>query len=119
MRLIEADALEKELRIGISNICFSTDAGIIKYVGAGTYGKSFISGVEKSIEKIKKAPTIDAVPVVRCGECKHCEVVETLIGPDTCCVNQGEMLVHKDIDDYCSWGERRADLNGGKKNDRT
>ena len=62
-----------------------------------------------ALRAIEECPTIDAVPVVRCGECKHCEVVETLIGPDTCCVNQGEMLVHKDVDDYCSWGERRAD----------
>lgn len=58
---------------------------------------------------LNEAPTIDAAPVVRCGECKYCEVVETLIGPDTCCVNQGDMLVHKDVDDYCSWGERRED----------
>lgn len=45
MRLIDADALENEF--GIS------DADII------------------AKEAIRDAPTIDAVPVVRCRECKH------------------------------------------------
>ena len=48
-------------------------------------------------EAIKKMPTIDAVPVVRCRECiyglVHCDIFERDMMPD----------------DYCSVGERKED----------
>lgn len=55
-RLIDADALHKKVKMETN-----------------PYGKPTIdydSGV-KVLEWIDKAPTVDAVPVVRCKDCKH------------------------------------------------
>lgn len=52
---------------------------------------------------LKKQPTIDAVPVVRCGECKHCD-------PETyhCDHPMGTMFpFSRKPDDFCSYGERK------------
>lgn len=57
---------------------------------------------------IENAPTIDAVQVVRCGECKY-------VGYDATtylvCNRKGMGLkpYHVYHDDYCSYGERRED----------
>ena len=62
---------------------------------------------------IDEAPTIDAVPVVRCFECQHCEMGED--GVDRWCVCRtrrsrwGDSLLDVDPMDYCSDGERRDD----------
>ena len=60
-------------------------------------------------EDIDKAPTIDAMPVVRCGECKHCGTVpyskvmycENPMGRNGCVPTKG--------DAFCSYGERRSE----------
>ena len=62
--------------------------------------------VDKS--DIDNAPTIDAVPVVRCKECKHfvqCKEVEGVSWTGFC--NYGEF--HTDEEDFCSRGERRSE----------
>ena len=75
MRLIDADAIENEF--GIS------DEDII------------------AKEVIRDAPTVDAVPVVRCRECKHHHDCEThfcdALGMD--CPDDSEF--------FCSYGERK------------
>lgn len=48
---------------------------------------------------LDKQPTIDAVEVVRCGECKWC------IGVGHYCKHFREKI--KRTDGYCSYGERR------------
>ena len=78
MRLIDADALENGFSI--------SDADII------------------AKEIIRDAPTVDAVPVVRCLECKYrfgnnghskngCPIIDANIWMDD--------------DDFCSYGERK------------
>lgn len=47
----------------------------------------------------KAMPTVDAVPVVRCKECKWA-------GGDFVCY-RGVMVQHKP-EDFCSYGERRG-----------
>lgn len=62
MRLIDADALG----IGKANPDVFEE-------------KAYAWGWNVAIDVIKKAPTIDAAPVVRCKDCKHfrpCEEVE-------------------------------------------
>ena len=48
------------------------------------------------------APTVDAVPVVRCKDCKHYKPEEYEFG----CVFAGGLSYVK-ADDYCSYGERQ------------
>ena len=57
------------------------------------------------IMMIKTSPTVDAVPVVRCRECKH-------RGTDDCIFHikgepADEELLLKLDNDFCSYGERK------------
>ena len=92
MRLIDADALENGF--GIS------DADII------------------AKEVIRDAPTVDAVPVVRCRECKHAYInsFSAASGVALCRLltkrAEGIQIVMQQ-DDFCSYGERKeGDDNG-------
>ena len=56
-------------------------------------------------ETVDKAPTIDAVSVVRCRECKHCD-------PENyhCDHHMGTAApLRRKPDDFCSYGERKDD----------
>lgn len=90
MRLIDADALED--KFGCS------DADIL------------------AKEEIRDAPTIDAVPIVRCKDCKW--FVDNNGGEwYGCKMFQVVRITPEDApkpDDFCSYGERR---DGGADND--
>ena len=84
MRLIDADEIEN------------------KAVPMDSYD-GFWSGTAVKLSVIRKSPTIDAVPVVRCRECKYrfknnghdksgCPIIDTNIWMDD--------------NDFCSHGER-------------
>lgn len=49
------------------------------------------------------APTVDAVPVVRCRECIHFDPDDE----DGLCCNETKAMLWPDEDDYCSYGQRR------------
>ena len=54
-------------------------------------------------ETVDKAPTIDAVPAIRCRECKHCD-------PENyhCDHPMGTAApLRRKPDDFCSYGERK------------
>ena len=87
MRLIDAEALKSYM-----DEC-SKDGRFRVYYG---YAESFIND----------APTIDAVPVVRCRECKY-------RGTDDCIFHikgepADEELLLKLDNDFCSYGERKG-----------
>jgi hypothetical protein len=77
MRLIDADKLERQEYWG-NERCFD-------YVDA---------------EDIDNAPTVDAVPVVRCKDCKHYDIGGS-------CIICG--FQSRKPDDFCSYGERKDD----------
>ena len=57
---------------------------------------------------IKTMPTVDAVSVVRCKDCKHAEVYDGYY-TQVCCEN-GVIGGHGELwnpDDFCSYGERK------------
>ena len=88
MRLIDADAL-----ISYIDEC-SQESRFRVYYG---YAKSFIDD----------APTIDAVSVVRCRECKHCD-------PENghCDHPMGTAApLKRKHDDFCSYGERKEGVD--------
>ena len=77
MRLIDADKLERQEYWG-NERCFD-------YVDA---------------EDIDNAPTVDAVPVVRCKDCRKFKTYSC-------------RMVASGYDDFCSYGERKdGDGNG-------
>lgn len=53
-----------------------------------------------SVEDIEKTPTVDAVEVVRCGECRF-------VDTDACPMSGTPGRVS--ASDFCSYGERRAE----------
>ena len=72
-------------------------------------------------EIIRNAPTVDAVPVVRCRDCIAFEEIgkpPTTNGgtPFGYCYHwqyeQGMSPNEVDCDDFCSYGERKVDENG-------
>ena len=89
MRLIDADAL----------MAWFNDHYDDEQVSVG-----FVSGL------IKDAPTIDAVEVVRCRDCRHSRVYQTDSNGtmQTYCV-AFVMLRSVTDDDFCSWGEREGE----------
>lgn len=56
--------------------------------------------------EINNAPTIDAVPVVRCKDCKH-EISTADIRARTGSYWCNYKLQPCDADDFCSYGERK------------
>lgn len=58
----------------------------------------FIFGVETMQEWIRSQPVADAVPVVRCKDCKHKD--GTPGQPNIICFQMHD-------DDFCSYGERK------------
>lgn len=82
MRLIDADALSEKL-------CKIT---------------IFIKDGEKFQRMINDAPTIDAVEVVRCKDCKYWQDNNGGYPNPDCRWNEQET---PDADDFCSFGERR------------
>ena len=55
---------------------------------------------------IDKAPTVDAVEVVRCAKCKHWNPRYEAIGM---CMKHNSIVTFTKPDFYCAWGERKND----------
>jgi hypothetical protein len=87
MRLIDADKMEKQWTIA-SPEPYNTD-------------------VAEVLESIRDAQTIDAVPVVRCQECKHARKSEKVFdfnGGTPLCECAYMTLPHR-WHEFCSFGE--------------
>ena len=76
-------------------------------------GYDFLCGIATAITEIEDSPTVDAVEVVRCRDCKHWDS-ETWF-----CDNHSTFRHHGldwnmfSEDDFCSYGERNdGDRNG-------
>lgn len=64
---------------------------------------------ESACDQIKMMPTIDAVSVVRCRECKYgkeSKISFDCDGKTSLCECPHMMLIHQ-WDEYCSFGERK------------
>ena len=64
----------------------------------------FAEAFEDVIDMVKRFPTVDAVPVVRCKDCKYrMEPAKMCISP----MAMGIDALEPEDDDFCSRGERR------------
>ena len=91
-RSIDADALLKELR---------------KSCEYHAENSREFSLLQRDIIIVQEQPTIDAVPVIRCKNCKFSILNNGVyVGSEThgTCIAMGATV---DGDDYCSWAERR------------
>lgn len=92
MRLIDADALDAEMY----HKSFEVDDG------RNVWNSGLWIRYKIFEEAIRDAPTIDAVPVIRCRECKW-----YYRGGATCMYWDGENGMRGD--DYCSQAEREEE----------
>lgn len=85
-RLIDANAMRQEwLENGENEFVYDTNA---------------------MLDSIDAQPTVDAVEVVRCKDCKHFVTPQGV----PCCDNFfGLGFPHPSGDDFCSYGERKED----------
>ena len=89
MRTIDAEPLEAQCKACINNKWNHLTAPL-----------SWALAEESFLERLEEAPTIDAVPVVRCKDCKHYAKSMT-----RCAHEEG--LACPDKMDFCSYGERK------------
>lgn len=99
MRLIDADALKKKWQDVLDEKADEKDS--VAYV---TF--------ELFIERLAYEPTIDAVPVVRCKDCKWYKHGKHFTDINFCqrlpyYAEKGGLNTADD--DFCSYGERRSD----------
>ena len=67
---------------------------------------------ESIIELLKQEPTVDAVEVVRCKDCKYWgQDCNSYLGDDeSFCTNPDGLDNYAHPDDFCSYGERRYNV---------
>lgn len=83
MRLIDASEL-------VQVLCVNMDSG---------------EQFDKATHCVDAMPTVDAVPVIRCKDCKHCMIFSMFTSKwYVCCRN--EKGVNVKADDFCSYAER-------------
>lgn len=96
MRLIDADALRAR-------------EGKVMYMGRNANKtKTLVMWVVN--ELIKTAPTIDAVPVVRCKDCLYFHALDGCPIAKSGYFKNGKPIPHDN--DFCSYGERQ--INDGE-----
>ena len=67
---------------------------------------SFLNGLERARMIVSKLPSVDAAPVVRCRDCKHCYFAANRVPAEQCLVcDKYDIDVTDDF--YCADGERR------------
>lgn len=94
MRVIDADALDAEMY----HKSFEVDDG------RNVWNSGLWIRYKIFEEAIRDASTVDAVPVIRCCDCKHFEYFEDQFVQMTHCDMHDRC---PDFTDYCSWAERK------------
>lgn len=97
MHLIDADALYKE--------------GYMLAQMRWDYEPGGLPHAWTELTPLSEAPAIDAVPVVRCGDCKYLDddIGEDEDGYPLLKCLHGRSYGGTRINDFCSWGQRRGD----------
>ena len=99
-RAIEGDKLVENLRLIAT--CWSISPFVSKEKHNGAV--NMLREVER---EVKEAPTINAVPVVRCRECHHCKETMDRKGPGLFCSIWGREWQRVQPNDFCSYGQRK------------
>ena len=105
MRLIDADELKIKILAERDKILREVQTAPYEIVRTKPFqhGNSMRGGIRKALKCMEQTPTIDAVPVVRCKDCKH---FRRNLENDTYCGCVGG-LTDPEEHDFCSYGERK------------
>ena len=58
---------------------------------------------------LRHAPTVEAVPVVRCRECKYYEVGQNKVDAWSACYAHVGRIIETWDDNFCGWAERKEE----------
>ena len=72
-----------------------------------SYAEGYMDALDKVEKTVKLAPTIDAVPVVRCKDCASFRY--SGMGGDNGITYCASMGIEMQPTDFCSYGERKDD----------
>jgi hypothetical protein len=102
--------MEKEQRLIDANWILGEiehDLGCYE-IGNMEKGDALFVDLRDVVRMVCASPTVDAVEVVRCKDCKHCSL--DLSGRDAhlCMRKEVGFIVRRKLDDFCSYGERRT-----------
>ena len=97
MRLIDADELRRKMCYKCIDTDEETEKGRVKW-DSGLWIRYKVFE-----DTLIHAPTVDAVGVVRCKDCKYYEETDSRIG--TCLLT----ISGAEVDGFCAWGEWRGD----------
>ena len=96
MKMIDADAIYK-----ILESCEIRKATIGDPLTDWEYG--YTCGIERAESEIECAPTVDAVPVIRCKDCKYYQKGHHSDDWLWCMMNHH----YTDEEKHCAWAERK------------
>lgn len=108
MRLIDANEVVNAILAERDKIPRTVPAAPYELVAEKPFnhGNSMRGGIRKALRCIEQAPTVDAVPVVRCRECAHWKHKENVGCTDFVKVCEyGRYMVG--ANGYCVYGERK------------
>lgn len=111
MRLIDANEIKNVADIAFLNLSLeiaqNEESGIDQEI------KRMRDFLNKFYGVLDSFPTIDAVPIVRCKDCKHRDEAKDCLHPENIAHyydadgNEYDILKMVDDDHFCSYGERR------------
>lgn len=104
VRLIDADALSE--KIGKMKDEITHNRGGYRYCNEDE--KNEWDKLDGFDSLVCDAPTVDAVEVVRCKDCKHCCLDLSGRENHLCMRKEIGFVVKRKADDFCSYGERRT-----------
>ena len=103
-RLIYADVVEKTFR--------ATEKTILSEITCD-YDKGWAHALASAADIINRTPTVDAVEVVRCKDCKYAENMMPInnsngyLMGDCTLRKEDDIIVTAWEDEFCSYGERK------------
>lgn len=105
MRLIDADELKQRILVERGKIPLTCPGASYEFYISKPYqhGNSMRGGIRKALRCMEQCKTVDAVPVVRCKDCKAWNRYEPTSVSGRC----GFLCRMRMDDDYCSYGERK------------
>ena len=112
MRLIDANKVVREILAERDKIPRTVSPAPYEPGTEKPYhaGDQMRGGIRKTLRCIEQAPTVDAVPVVRCRECKY-RFKNNGHNKDGCPIIDANIWM--DDDDFCSHGERKEGADNG------
>lgn len=121
MRLIDADALYKAMQDAeelARRRVLDTESTLPYPTNLNQAYTRYLAQMDertKAKEMVADAPTVDPVPVVRCGECRYWDSLPSCSATPQyhACKRRIFAKVHTTMDDFCSLGERK----GGDENE--